>query len=110
MRRQVRTAQRRLGVQRFVGVLGWCCCIGLSVALVLIAVDKFRPMGIEPWAWPAGGVVLGIAAAIFWSIARARGPVDAAIEIDRRFGLKERVSSTLAMSRSVPTSKLTVKV
>jgi len=96
--RQVRTAQRRLGLQRFVGVLGWCCFMGLSVALVLIAVDKFWPTGIEPWVWPAGGVALGIVAAVFWSIVRGRGPVDAAIEIDRRFGLKERVSSTLAMS------------
>jgi chemotaxis protein histidine kinase CheA len=98
LRRQVRTAQRRLGVQRFVGVLGWCCFVGLSVALVMIAVDKFWPTGVEPWVWPAGGLALGVAAAIFWSIARGRGPVDAAIEIDRRFGLKERVSSTLAMS------------
>ena len=98
LRRQVRTAERRLGLQRFVGVLGWCCFIGLLVALVVIAVDKFWPIGVEPWVWPAGGVVAGIVAAIFWSIARGRGPVDAAIEIDRRFGLKERVSSTLAMS------------
>ena len=98
LKRQVRTAQRRLGVQRFVGVLGWCCFVGLSTALVMIAVDKFWPTGIEPWVWPAGGVAAGFVAAIFWSIARGRGPVDAAIEIDRRFGLKERVSSTLAMS------------
>ena len=98
LKRQVRTAQRRLGVQRFVGVLGWYCFIGLLTALVLIALDKFWPIGIEPWIWPAGGLAAGIAAAIFWSIARGRGPVDAAIEIDRRFGLKERVSSTLAMS------------
>lgn len=104
--RQVRTAQRRLGVQRFVGVLGWCCLVGLSVALVLIAVDKFWPIGLEPWVWPAGGLSLGIVAAVFWSIARGRGPVDAAIEIDRRFGLKERVSSTLAMSSEQRNSKV----
>jgi hypothetical protein len=98
LRRQVRTAQRRLGMQRFVGLLGWCCFVGLSIALLLIAVDKFRPLGIQPWVWPAGGLTIGVAVALFWSITRGRGPVDAAIEIDRRFGLKERVSSTLAMS------------
>ena len=98
LKRQVRTAQRRLGLQRFVGVLGWCCFAGLSAALVLIALDKVWPLGIEPWVWPAGGLAAGVVAAVFWSIARGRGPVDAAIEIDRRFGLKERVSSTLAMS------------
>ena len=98
LKRQVRTAQRRLGVQRFAGVLGWCCFVGLSMALVMIAIDKFWPTGIDPWVWPAGGAALGVVAAVFWAIARGRGPVDAAIEIDRRFGLKERVSSTLTMS------------
>ena len=98
LRRQVRTARRRLGVQRFVGVLGWCCFVGLSMAMLMITLDKFWPTGIVPWVWPAGGVALGIVAAVSWSIARGRGPLDAAIEIDRRFGLKERVSSTLAMS------------
>ena len=99
--RQVRRAQRWLGLQRFVGMLGWCCFGSLLIALVLIVVGKLRPMGIEGWMWGAVVLValgLGIVAAAFWAVIRGRGPIDAAIEIDRRFRLKERVSSALALS------------
>ena len=122
LNRQVRRAQRWLGVQRFFGVLGWCLFVTLLVALAIIAVDKFRPLGLGPWiqyagagagfepfepwvvellkagTWAAAALGLGILAAVVWAVIRSRGPIDAAIEIDRRFKLKERVSSTLAMS------------
>ena len=98
LKKQVGRARRRLGLQRFVGVLGWCCFATLLVALVLIVVDKFWPLGLEPWIWGAGAIGLGILAAAAWAVVRGRGPIDAAIEIDRRFGLRERVSSALAIS------------
>jgi hypothetical protein len=98
LRRQVRRAQWWLGVQRFVEALGWCLFGTLLAAAVLILIDKYVPLGLQPWAWPAGALGLGLAAAAGWAIWRSRGAIDAAIEIDRRFGLKERVSSTLAMS------------
>jgi hypothetical protein len=98
LQRQVRRAQRWLGLQRFVWALGWCWFGTLLVALVLILVDKFWPLGVAAWAWVAAALALGILAAAAWAVVRGRGPVDAAIEIDRRFRLKERVSSTLAMS------------
>lgn len=99
LKKQVRRAQWYLGVQRFVGVLGWCCFATLLVALALIVVDKFWPTGVEPWVWGSVALALGLMAAVAWAIWSGRGQIDAAIEIDRRFGLKERVSSTLAMSR-----------
>jgi hypothetical protein len=43
-------------------------------------------------------MVLGTLVAVVWAMVRGRGAMDAAIEIDRRFDLKERVSSSLAMS------------
>jgi len=106
LRRQVRRAQWWLGVQRFTGALG-CCLFGtLLVALVLIVVDKYRPLGVEAWIWPAGAAGLGLLAAAAWALLTGRGPIDAAIEIDRRFGLKERVSSSLAMSDEERTSEI----
>lgn len=98
LRRQVRRAQWWLGVQRFVGGLGWCWAISLAIAAGLIALDRFYPMGVEEWVWGVGALVVGLAAAIAWSILTGHGSLDAAIEIDRRFHLKERVSSTLALS------------
>jgi hypothetical protein len=96
--KQVRRARWRLALERFVRVLGWCCFATLLAAAVLIGVDKVRSLGVEWWGWVAGAVGLGLLAAVGWAALRARSPLDAAIELDRRFGLKERVSSTLALS------------
>ncbi len=104
LNKQVRKAQRLLGLQRFVGVLGWCCSVTLVIALALIIADKFWPSQAKPWdAWVgvvvlAAAVAAGMVAAALWAMIRDRGSLDAAIEVDRRFGLKERVSSALALS------------
>jgi hypothetical protein len=98
LQKQVRRAKRRLGTQRFVAALGWSCTVALSLAVIVILVGKFWPLGVADWVWPAAAVGLGTLAAAGWAVATGRGTMDAAIEIDHRFGLKERVSSTLALS------------
>lgn len=96
--RQVRRAQWRLTLQRFVGALGGCLTAALVIAVVLIVVDKFWPLGVAAWAWGAGAVGLGFVVALGWAVFSGRGRLDAAVELDRRFGLKERVSSSLALA------------
>ena len=98
LRKQVRRAQWWLGVQRFIRVLGWFWFTTLSVAAGLMVLDKFRPLRVEPFVWPVGAIALGTLLAAAWAVIRSRGAMDAAIEIDRRFDLKERVSSSLALS------------
>ena len=98
LEKRVRRARRRLGIQRFVGVLGWCWFATGLAAAVLILVDKLRPLGVDAWIWGAGAVGLGLAAAALWAFVSGRGRLDAAMEIDCRWGLKERVSSTMALS------------
>ncbi len=98
LNRQVNRAWRWLGIQRFARALGWCCFGTLLIALVFVILDKFRPMGIESWIYVVAGLGAGALLAATIAYARGRGSIDAAIEIDRRFGLKERVSSTLALS------------
>jgi len=95
--KQVRLAQRRLTMQRFVSVLGWCWFAALLIAFAIILVDKYRPLRVQAWIWLAAAVALGLLAAIVWSMHKRGRLLDAALEIDRRFALKERVSSTLAM-------------
>ena len=87
-----------MGVQRFVASLGWCWFAALVIALGIVLAGKRWPMGVADWAWGAGALGLGLVAAMIWAVVRGRGTLDAAMEIDRRFGLKERISSTLAMS------------
>jgi hypothetical protein len=116
--RQVRRAQRRLAWHQFARVLVWCWFAGLLVATVLVAVDKHWPQGpiaaasqktltmaglaVQPelraGMWSAAGLLAGLVAALAWTWFTRRGALDAAIELDKRFGLKERVSSTLALS------------
>jgi hypothetical protein len=98
LERQVRRAYRRLGFQRFLGVLGWCWFATLLVALGVMAADKFYPIGVPAWGWVAGALGLGLVGAAAWILLTRQEPLGAAIEIDHRFGLKERVSSTLAMA------------
>jgi len=98
--KQIHRAQRRRSLQRFVGSLGWACSATLSVSVVLVLAGIFWLPGVSPWIWVAGGVALGIVAAWAWTMATAGELIDAAIEIDRRFGLKERVSSAWALAET----------
>lgn len=98
LKQQVRRAQRRLGLQRFLAVLSWCWFGALILAAAAIAVDKFRPLGVRPEGWVGGALALGLLAAAAWTWFTRRSPLEAALEIDRRFGLKERISSTFSLS------------
>ena len=96
--KQVRRAKTRLAMQRFVLALGWCLAATLSAAAMLILLGKFWPLGVPDGVWGLAALATGGLAAAVWSLATTPGGIDAAMEIDRRFGLKERVSSTLALS------------
>jgi hypothetical protein len=98
--KEIRRVQRRLAFQRFLGVLGWCWFASLLAAAVVIGAARFYPLGIVDWQWLAGFLAAGLIAAIAWTIWAVAPALQAALEIDHRFGLKERVSSTLAMHPS----------
>lgn len=97
LKQQVRRARRRLLVQRFFAVLSWSWFAWLVAAAIVVTVDKFRPLGVMVWVWPAVALGGGLLTAIVWSIVTRRSELEAAMEVDRRFGLKERVSSTYAL-------------
>jgi len=97
LRKQVRRAQRRINMQRFVGALGWCWFGAFLVALTIIVVDKYRPLPVGAWFWFVGAAALGLLGAVIQTALTRGRMLEAAMEIDRRFALKERVSSTLAM-------------
>ncbi|OYV88155.1 MAG: hypothetical protein B7Z73_09075, partial [Planctomycetia bacterium 21-64-5] len=97
LKQQVRRARRRLAFQRFLAVLSWSWFAWLMLAAVVVTIDKFRPLGLVEWVWPATALAGGLLTAIVWCFATRRSELEAALEIDHRFGLKERVSSTYAM-------------
>ena len=95
--KEIRRVQRRLAVQRFLGVLGWCWFASLLAAAVVIAAARFYPLGIVDWQWLAGFLAAGLVVAVAWTLWAIAPTLQAALEIDQRYGLKQRVSSTLAM-------------
>jgi uncharacterized protein YunC (DUF1805 family) len=101
IKRQVGRAHRRLVFQQFLFVVGWSLFATLLVAAIGLAVPRIWVMAVDQQAWDmswiGGGIAAGFVMAGLWTWIIRRSQLDAAIELDRRFGLKERVSSTLAL-------------
>ena len=102
LHKQVARARRRLIVEQFLGRLIWCLLGALTLSAIAIAVPRVAIIHRLPGNWDLGWVVGGFAAAFLvagvWTFLSNRSPLDAAIEIDRRFDLRERVASSLSLS------------
>ena len=100
LERQVRAAHRRLTLQKFFGFLGVSLFVCLSLAVGVLAFDRFRPLAESPlqaWVVLLVGLAAGVLVAAGLAVAKRGERLAAAIEIDRRYELKERISSTLAL-------------
>jgi hypothetical protein len=99
IKRQVGRAQRRLVMQQFWRVFGLSFFATLILAAIGPALPRIWVLNVQPqiWSWIGGAVGVGMLMAAIWTYVIRRTRLDAAIEIDRRFGLKERVSSALAL-------------
>jgi tetratricopeptide (TPR) repeat protein len=108
LRVQVARARRRLTLEQFLGRAVWCLLAALSLAVVAIAVPRF--IFIENLSanwdtlWLVGALGVGFFGAAIWTLIAPRTALDAAIEIDRRFELRERVASSLSLSTEDQTS------
>jgi hypothetical protein len=98
LQQQIRKARRRLTLQEFWRVLPRFLCLTLGLVGSAIIFDLYRPLGLIREAWLAGAVVTGLLLSVAWSFWRRRGPLEAAIELDQRYGLRERVSSALSLA------------
>lgn len=110
IKRQVGRAQRRLIGQQFLSIVVWSLFATLLVAAIGLAVPKIWALNLKAdvwtYSWIGGGLALGLLAASIWTYVVRRSSIDAAIELDRRFGLKERVSSTLALNEQERASEV----
>lgn len=105
IKRQVKRAQQRLVLEQFWRVCGWSLFSALVIAAIGLAIPRIWVLStIEQrvWdlSWIGGGIAVGFLVAGVWTYAIRRSKLDAAIELDRRYGLKERISSTLALTPS----------
>lgn len=110
LRSQVRRAQRRLVFQQYMTTAVWWLFAALLIAVLGVAATKIWVLPVDGnvwmWAWFGGAAGVGLVGAAIWTFIIRRGDMDAAIEIDRRFGFKERVSSTLSLAPSDQESEI----
>src|SRR6478609_764595 len=104
IKRQVNRAQTRLVLEQFWRVFGWSLFSALLIAAIGLTIPRIWVLTVDQrawdWSWVGGGIAVGLLVAGVWTYMIRRSKLDAAIELDRRYGLKERVSSTLALTPS----------
>ncbi|TWT99296.1 hypothetical protein Pla108_02310 [Botrimarina colliarenosi] len=102
IQQRVDAARRRLVLRQWGGRLALCLTAAFCVALVAIIVPKLFPVPGLParWAvlWLGGAAIVGLTWASLWTVLRPKSRLDAAVEIDRRYELRERVASSLTLS------------
>ena len=105
--KQVARAKRRLMTGQFFRVLTWSMFAGLLLATIGMLIPKIWHLAIlenqrnqEIWtySWIAGGLILALLVSTVLTWLNRRSTLDVAVEVDRRFNLKERLSSALALT------------
>jgi chemotaxis protein histidine kinase CheA len=103
IRKQARIARRRLVTERFFAYLPWTLSLALLLAVIAIVLPKvmYLPVDNVIWfaSWAGGCAALAIIINTVLTLVGRPTLADAAVEIDRRFGLRERLSSVLVMSK-----------
>ncbi|MEM9187168.1 MAG: hypothetical protein AAGB00_11800 [Planctomycetota bacterium] len=98
---QVKRARGKMTRDLLLSQVGWWLFGALVVAALAIAAPKvFAIPGLpQRWAemWLSGAAAVGLFGAGITTYLCRSGAMDAAVEIDRRFGLRERVASSLSL-------------
>ena len=97
MRSRIAQVRRRVNATRFLAVAAWTVSAALAIGCGMLMVDKLWHLGLPvpgvlAWSLAGGLLVAGAIVTVTW-----RSPLEAAIELDRAFGLKERVSTLLGL-------------
>jgi hypothetical protein len=99
---QARRARRRLIVCRFFQFLPTALLITLIVGLIGVMIPKlsYLPVNETIWfaAWLGGAALLGVLTTLVMAAFGRPTLADAAAELDRRFGLRERIASAMLMA------------
>ena len=105
--KKIAAARRRLVINQFLKIATWALFLGLIVMTIGIAAPKIWHIpalatleASNFWnaGWIIRGAVLTILIAGGITIANRKSLTDVAVEVDKRFKLKSRISSTVAMT------------
>jgi hypothetical protein len=94
---------RRLRLQRFLASTVWCLAAGLALATVVLGVEKLGQVPIPGAAWWLFAIAGGLSLVVAGLIAAFTGPdrTEAAVALDRAFGLNERLSTALTLPKEL---------
>src|SRR5437763_9384774 len=98
--RQVRRVRRRLFIQACLNRLVFAAVIACAVTAAWVLAKPYALGVTKPWVdWAVGGGVFALAGltAVLLAVRRAPTPVDAALSLDQRFNLRERVTTSLML-------------
>lgn len=101
--RQLVRVRRRLFLQTLLQMLVWCWLVSLLFAAVWFLAEPYIvDEGAPSLRWAVAGSLLGASAILAIVMARLRTPsrLAAALALDERFQLKERVTTTLMLSEA----------
>lgn len=107
LHRQVARVGRRLWLQTLANQLIWCWTVGLAVAVGWFLLQPFlidRPPAWLRWAVAGGALALATVLAGLFAWLRRPSAVVAALSLDERFGLKERVTTSFTLTPEQRTS------
>lgn len=113
--KQVARAHRRMMTVRFFSILTWSVFAGLFIGVIGLAIPKIWHLEFlqaqgqqDTWAlcWIIGGAAFGFFVASVLTWMNRASKLDAAVEVDRRFGLKERLSSAMVLTPEVAGSNV----
>ena len=102
--RSVQRARRRLFLHLLVNRLAWGWALGLAVSLGWLLAEPWLVASAEPWwRWAVLGGSLAIATVVAGILAWRGTPSKAiaALELDSRFGLRERVTTALDLPAEI---------
>ena len=106
--RQVSRAARLLWTQTILNILSWCLIVSFTACFVAMLVPKiwFFPYTFSSWStsWLVGSAVVSGIVTLSIALLYRPSKLHSAMELDRRFGLRERISSALQME---PNEQLT---
>lgn len=104
IQRQIARARNLIWAQSVLNVLAWCLILAFGICFIALLIPKiwYLPYTFRSWSaiWMvscgAGAALVTLVMAFFIRPTR----LNSAIELDRRFGLRERISSALQLDDS----------
>ncbi len=100
LHRQIARVGRRLFAQTLLNALAWCWAAALLLTLAWFLVQPLAFAAPEwlRWAVAGGALAVGAAAAVVFAVVRAPSRLAAALSLDEKFGLRERVTTSLTLT------------